>query len=120
MNSKFENTLIRQLLLTVILIGCCLIPACVSSQLNNSGNFYIANGENIYVNSDFTNTSFAAYQNNGNFYLTGDFNNDQSPVVAGNGSTFFSGTAPQHINGAQSSTFNNVIINNSIGVSLLN
>src|SRR5580765_5240514 len=108
MTSKFENTFLRQLLLTIILLACCLIPACVSSQVNNAGNFFIATGENIYINSDFTNTSFANYQNNGNFYLTGDFNNNQNPVVAGSGATFFSGIVTQNITGAQPSNFNNI------------
>src|SRR5207344_2402348 len=74
---------------------CILSKVCLSSplmaQANNTGKLYISG--NIYLNSDFANTSTAIYQNDGSFLLTGNFTNDQPSMTEGSGTTLFAGTS---------------------------
>lgn len=86
------------------------------AQVNNTGKLYISG--NIYVNSNFSNTSSATYQNDGSFSLTGNFTNDQPSVTEGTGTTSFIGTGLQKIKGTQDPVFHNALYNNSAGVEM--
>lgn len=74
---------------------------------------------NVYINSDFVNTSTAAYLNNGVLYLTGNFSNNQPAMAEGTGTTRFNGTSLQLINGTEQPVFHNVYFENAAaGISM--
>ena len=77
--------------------------AQLTAQVHNTGNMYVSG--NVYINSDFVNTSTAAYLNNGVLYLTGNFSNDQPAMAEGTGTTRFNGTSLQLINGNRTTCF---------------
>ncbi|MBS1919486.1 MAG: T9SS type A sorting domain-containing protein [Bacteroidetes bacterium] len=75
---------------------------------------------NITVKGDITiNSGSSLDVSPGNFGITaqGDWINNGS-FISQNGTIFFNGTDPQNIGGSSASTFNNLSINNSSGVTL--
>jgi hypothetical protein len=86
--------------------------SCIFNDLTvpNAGSF---SSENIYIGANATVTfaNGASINVKGNFINNGNFN-------AGSGTVTMNGSTAQSIGGSAATTFNNLIINNSAGVSL--
>lgn len=107
-----------------IWIACCMLmsmPAILSAQFINvsgaamnipSGTFLVNGGSVILQNS-------GGISNAGTILLGGDWTNNGSGLLFGSqGTVVFNGSSAQSINGSLSTSFYNLSISNSAGVSL--
>ena len=85
----------------------------VGALNNNSGTF--TNNGTLTLTSDLTNTGTVS--GNGNFNIGGNWTNN-GVFNAGNSLVNFMGGALQNITGSNSTTFNNLTLNNTYGVSI--
>jgi hypothetical protein len=86
--------------------------------MNNTGNLQIHSGASIAGFGAFTNTSAAALTNNGSFYVRGNLTNDQPSIAVGTGTLYLNGSSAQTVGGAQPFRTNNLVTNNSAGITL--
>lgn len=97
-----------------------LMAVSAKSQVTNFGNLQVHSGTAVTIFGNLNNTSSASLINNGDVYLKGDLSNGQPLMSAGAGTYYFSGTIPQAVNGTNSFKLNNLVSNNSAGITLNN
>ncbi|MHB9143380.1 MAG: beta strand repeat-containing protein, partial [Paludibacter sp.] len=78
----------------------------LSAATTISGNLLISQG------------TFSTSGSNYNIFLDGNWTNSGGTFTAGSGTVTFNGSSAQSINGSTSTTFNNLVINNSGGANL--
>lgn len=105
-------------------ISAYFFTASVSNaqaDLSNSGVLYIgSSNDTLYINGNFTNTSTAALTNGGQLYVKQNLTNNQSSMMAGTGTLTINGTSTQTLGGTQIFKTNNLVTNNTAGITLNN
>jgi len=95
------------------------VTATAQIDLQNSGILYINGSSDIlYINGNFTNTSAAALTNNGSIYIKGTLTNNQASMATGAGTLYLNGTIAQSVTGTQPFKTNNLITDNTAGITL--
>ncbi|MEP6677153.1 MAG: hypothetical protein ABJA78_18475 [Ferruginibacter sp.] len=103
----------------VLLLTACSLYAQVDVQ--NNGIVYIGSAtDTFFVGGAFVNASGSAFTNNGIAQVKRDLTNDQSAMAAGTGTLYLNGAVAQAVGGAQTLKTNNLITNNSAGITLNN
>lgn len=106
------------------IVFLCLIAISGSIRgqegFNNTGNLRIHSGASITGFGSFSNTSSGILINNGSFYVRGTLTNDESSMSAGSGTLYLNGSAAQTVNGSQPFRTNNLVTDNSAGITLNN
>ncbi len=87
--------------------------------IKNGSSMKVSSGTEVVVSANVDVESGGAIDNSGSFTVKGDFTNDGTAAL-GSGEYIFNGTASQNIGGTTTSAFEDIIINNSTGVSLTN
>lgn len=86
----------------------------------NTGNLQVHSGGAVTIFGNFTNTSGAALVNNGSLYVRSTLTNDQASMSAGAGTLYLNGTSAQTVDGSQVFNTNNLVTDNSSGITLNN
>lgn len=106
----------RILNISFLLLGYSVTHA----QVQNTGRIHISGAADVlYISNAFTNANTATLTNNGQLHLLQGLTNNESMTV-GTGTLYLSGSSNQSIAGSQPFRTNNLIINNSAGVTLNN
>lgn len=101
-----------------VLLLCVIADA--QQGFTNSGNLRVHSGASISSSLDFTNSSTAVFVNNGSVYLQANLANHESSMSAGSGTLYLNGSSAQSVNGSAVMMTNNLVTNNSAGITLNN
>lgn len=109
----------KKIFISIFVLFICT-TAFSQQAFNNSGNLQLHSGASVCGFGNFTNNSSGVLVNNGSLYVKGNITNDQSSMSAGAGTFYLNGTSAQSVNGAQTFKTNNLVTNNSAGITLNN
>ena len=109
----------KKIIISIFVLFICA-TAFSQQAFTNSGNLQLHTGASISGVGDFTNSSSGVLVNNGSLYVRGNITNDQSSMSTGTGTFYLNGTSAQSVNGAQTFKTNNLVTNNSAGITLNN
>lgn len=104
--------------LTWLIFSCGCLYAQVS--MTNNGTLSILPSTDVHIDGGLTNSSSAALTNNGTLSLKGNLTNNQASMAVGTGTLQLNGSSAQTVNGAQTFKTNNLVTNNSSGITLSN
>ena len=107
----------------LLFIGTFMLvsEACLTQPgFRNAGNFQVHTGASISIGGDVENSSSATLLNNGNLYIKGNLTNHQPLMQPGTGTLFLSGSTAQSVSGLESFKTNNLVSDNSSGITLNN
>lgn len=94
--------------------------AGAQDAVTNTGNLQIHTGASVTNFGNFSNTSSGVFVNNGSVYLKGSLTNDQAGMAVGSGTLYLNGTGMQPVNGSQVFKTNDLVTDNSAGITLNN
>ena len=105
----------------ILHLALLFVNGTLSAQtdVQNNGIVYIGS-DTFFVGGAFANSSTAAFTNNGIAQFAKDLTNDQAAMTTGTGTLYLNGTVAQTINGSQVFKTNNLVTNNSLGITLNN
>jgi hypothetical protein len=108
----------RETFLFLLILYC----SAVNSQqpFQNNGNLQVHAGAALVSYGNMTNSSSAVLVNNGALYIKGNLTNDESAMSAGAGTLYLNGSAAQALDGSQTFKTNNLLTDNSAGITLNN
>ena len=98
---------------------CVVGTIHAQTDVQNNGIVYIGS-DTFFVGGAFVNSSTAAFTNNGIAQVKKDLTNDQSSMTVGAGTLYLNGAAAQTVSGSQVFKTNNLVTNNSAGITLNN
>ncbi len=107
----------RQLVKTLFLLFLA-VPALAQIEVANEGELFIAPGQDVFINGNFTNRS-SELANLGDVGLTGDFQNEARVLNPGDGIFRFIGTAEQNLILFDTMAFFELEILNPAGINML-
>jgi len=110
----------RKFIIGIMIILSVTMAHGQVSVYNNGIIKSTSTSDTLYINGAFTNTSSATFTNNGQFYLSGNLVNDQSSMEIGAGKLLLNGSSLQTISGVQVFKTNDLVTNNSSGITLNN
>jgi len=94
--------------------------ASAQDAATNTGNLQIHAGASITNFGNFTNTVAGVLVNNGTVFIKGSLTNDQPGMAAGVGTLHLNGSSVQPVNGTQVFRTNDLVTDNSAGITLNN
>ena len=122
---KSPDTILRGLSRAARLVAAMIVGFTFSLRLSaqniNVDNSRINVGSGAYINTDGSIhiQNSGAIDNSGAVQIKGDWTNDANGLVnASPGTVEFNGTAVQALGGTTTTTFNNLVVNNSNGITL--
>jgi hypothetical protein len=97
----------------------CRYDVQAQVAVSNQGVLYVTSSSDIvFINGTFTNNSTASLTNNGLLYVKQDLTNDQASMSTGSGTLILNGSTAQNVGGAQPFKTNNLITDNTSGITL--
>ena len=109
----------KKIFVPIIFVALCGVVKAQQAFTNN-GNLQIFSGTSMASFGNFTNSSTGSLVNNGSLYVQGNIKNDQSAMSIGTGTLYLNGSNAQLITGTQILKTNNLVSNNSSGITLNN
>lgn len=105
-----------------VLLYLLLVYESIEAQtgIQNSGNLQVHSGGSLSSGLNFTNTNTAVLVNNGSIYLRNSLTNDEASMTAGSGTLYLNGSSAQSVNGSAIMRTNNLVSDNSSGITLNN
>lgn len=106
----------------ILLLGSALLNFAIYPQqsVQNNGNLQIHSGGAISCFGTLNNTATGILVNNGNLTIKGDLVNNESSMSAGSGTLYLNGSTAQLVTGAEIMKTNNLVTDNSAGITLNN
>ena len=108
----------KETFLLLFILYCCAVNA--QQPFQNNGNLRLHAGAALVCYGSMTNSSAAVLINNGDLYVKGYLANDEPAMSAGTGTLYLNGAAAQALNGTQVFKTNNLVTDNSSGITLNN